>query len=210
MNLYLINLKAIKFCLVLFLVSFISFSLASVAKADEKEASDFINDLANRVINIVKREGLSNEAKEAKLNDIFLKSVDTKWIGRFSLGRYWRVITPEQQKEFLNIYSKYLAGLYVPNFRKYTGNVIKVTNSKEVRPNEYFVQTLLISGTNKAGDIQINYMIKQDPKGVEKFIIFDVIAEGVSLITTQRAELSSVMSDNGFNKMMALLRKKTP
>ncbi|MCT4635044.1 MAG: ABC transporter substrate-binding protein [Rickettsiales bacterium] len=208
MNLSLINLRAIKVLLILFLTisMFISFS----AKADEKEAANFINDLASRVIGIVKREDLSEATKETKLNEIFFRSVDTKWIGRFSLGRYWRVITPEQQKEFLDVYSKYLAGLYVPNFRKYTGDVIKVTNSKEIRPNEYFVQTLLISGTNKAGNIQINYMIKQDSKGIEKFIIFDIIAEGVSLITTQRAELGSVMADNGFNKMMSLLRKKTP
>lgn len=205
-----INFRVTKFLLRLLLTIFICFSITSVARADEKEAANFINDLANRVIAIVKREDLSEDAKEAKLNSIFFKSVDTKWIGRFSLGRYWRVITPEQQKEFLGVYSRYLAGLYVPNFRKYTGNVIKVTNSKEVRTNEYLVQTVLISGANKAGNIQINYMIKQDPKGIEKFIIFDVIAEGVSLITTQRAELSSVMSDNGFNKMMALLRKKTP
>ncbi len=208
MNLSLINLRAIKVLLILFLTisMFTSFS----ARAGEKEAANFIDDLASRVIGIVKREDLSETTKETKLNEIFFRSVDTKWIGRFSLGRYWRVITPEQQKEFLDVYSKYLAGLYVPNFRKYTGDVIKVTNSKEIRPNEYFVQTLLISGTNKAGNIQINYMIKQDSKGIEKFIIFDIIAEGVSLITTQRAELGSVMADNGFNKMMSLLRKKTP
>lgn len=208
MNLSLINSRATKVLLILLFTISMFFSFA--AKANEKEAANFINDLASRVIDIVKRGDLSENAKETKLNEIFFRSVDTKWIGKFSLGRYWRTITPEQQKEFLDVYSKYLAGLYVPNFRKYTGDVIKVTNSKEVRPNEYFVQTLLISGENSAGNIQINYMIKQDSKGIEKFVIFDVIAEGVSLITTQRAELSSVMADNGFNKMMSLLKKKTP
>lgn len=203
------NFKILKSLLILLLM-LTSLSFSSIARADAREATNFINDLANRVIDIAKRNDLSEDVKEQKLNKIFFESVDTRWIGKFSLGRYWRVITPDQQKEFLDIYSKYLAGLYVPNFRKYTGNVIKVTNSKEVRPNEYFVQTVLVSGSNAAGDIQINYMMKQDPKGIEKFIIFDVIAEGVSLITTQRSELSSVMSDNGFNKMMALLRKKTP
>lgn len=203
------NFKILKSLLILLLM-LTSLSFSSIARADAREATNFINDLANRVIDIAKRNDLSEDVKEQKLNKIFFESVDTRWIGKFSLGRYWRVITPDQQKEFLDTYSQYLAGLYVPNFRKYTGNVIKVTNSTEVRPNEYFVQTVLVSGSNAAGDIQINYMMKQDPKGIEKFIIFDVIAEGVSLITTQRSELSSVMSDNGFNKMMALLRKKTP
>ena len=99
--------------------------------------------------------------------------------------------------------------MYVPNFRKYTGNVVRVINAKEVRENEYLVQTELGSGTSEQ-NIQINYMMRKDPKGIEKFTIFDIVAEGVSLITTQRDEISSVMADNNgnFDNLMDLLRKK--
>ncbi len=193
----------------IFLALFLSIFISLTAKADAKEATNFVNDLASRVIDLVKRPDLDEATKEAKLNDVFLKSVDTKWIGKFSLGQYWRSITPDQQTAFLELYSKYLTGMYVPNFRKYTGNVVKVLGSKEVRPNEYLVQTVLVNGTDVAGNIQINYMVRQDPSGLEKFVIFDVIAEGVSLITTQRAELGSVMANNGFDATMALLKTKT-
>ncbi len=206
MNIFLTKSKITKFFLILFLGCSVSF----IARADAKEATNFINDLADRVISIAKRSDLDASIKEAKLNEIFFKAVDTRWIGKFSLGQYWRTITPEQQEEFLNLYSKYLAGMYVPNFRKYTGNVVKVINSKEVRPNEYFVQTVIInSGGNEAGNIQVNYMMRQNPKGLESFVIFDVIAEGVSLITTQRAELGSVMANNGFDATIDLLKRKT-
>ena len=198
-----------KFFLVLASVFFISLGLVSPAKADTKEASSFVSDLAARVIDLVKRADLDEATKESKLNDIFLKSVDTKWIGKFSLGQYWRSITPPQQDQFLNLYSKYLTGMYVPNFRKYTGNVVKVTGAKELRANEYLVQTVIVDPINSAGNIQINYMLRQDPAGLEKFVIFDVIAEGVSLITTQRAELGSVMANQGFDSMMSLLKRKT-
>lgn len=190
-------------------IIFSSLMLTSTAEATTKDATNFVNDLANRVIDIVKRSDIKEEAKEAKLNEIFLASVDTRWIGKFSLAQYWRTITPEQQSKFLDLYSKYLTGMYVPNFRKYTGNVVKVLNAKEVRTNEYFVQTVIVDPVNTAGNIHINYMMRQDPSGLEKFIIFDVIAEGVSLITTQRAELSSVMTNSGFDSMMETLERKT-
>jgi phospholipid transport system substrate-binding protein len=183
--------------------------LANTAHATTKDAINYVNDLASRVIELVRQQDLSEKVKEQKLNAIFLKNVDTRWIGKFSLGQYWRSIKPEQQEAFLDLYSKYLTGMYVPNFRKYTGNVVKVLNAKEIRPGEYFVQTVIVNGTDAAGDIHINYMMRQDPNGIEKFIIFDVIAEGVSLITTQRAELGSVLSNQGFDALMSLLKRKT-
>lgn len=181
----------------------------SYAQANEKDASHFVSDTANRVIEIVKRTDFNEQLKEDKLNDIFLQVVDTKWIGRFSLGQYWRTINSKEQKEFLDLYTKYLSGMYVPNFKKYTGNVVKVVGSKKLRPNEYLVQTVIVNPTDQRGDIHVNYLLKQDPQLLEKFIIFDIVAEGVSLITTQRAELGSVMANNGFNATIELLKKRT-
>ena len=185
----------------------ITLSINNIAQAAPNEAANFISDLASRVITIVKSPDFTDQEKEKKLNDIFVQSVDTKWIGKFALGRYWRNITSDQQNQYLDLYTQYLLGLYVPNFRKYTGNIVKVVGSKEVGPNEYLVQTTLTDSTN-SNNIQINYRLLQDNTGLEKFIIFDIIAEGVSLITTQRAELSSVMSNGDFNALINLLKQK--
>ncbi len=192
----------------LIVVASIALSFSNVAQATPKDAANFINDLAARVITIVKNTDLTDPEKESRLDDIFVQAVDTRWIGKFSLGRYWRNITPDQQNQYLGLYTKYLIGLYVPNFRRYTGNVVKVVDSKEVGPNEYLVQTVLTDSMNST-NIQINYRLLQDDKELEKFMIFDIIAEGVSLITTQRAELSSVMASGDFNALVDLLKQKT-
>lgn len=192
-------LKTISFFL------FICFS--SSAFANQSQAVNFINDLANRSINLIKNQNLSDKEKESQLTDIFLSSVDTKWIGRFAMGRYWRTISPQQQNQYLNLYTKYLVGIYVPNFRSYTGNVVKVIGSKQIGENEYIVQTQLVNPRNTS-DIKIDYRIIQQ-QGYEKFLIFDIIAEGVSLITTQRAEVNSVMSQGGFKNLIDKLSEKT-
>jgi phospholipid transport system substrate-binding protein len=179
------------------------------AHANEKDAANFVNDTANRVIEIVKRTDLEEGMKEARLNEIFQKVVDTRWIGKFSIGQYWRTLSSDQQNEFLDLYTKYLTGMYVPNFKKYTGNVVKVTSAKELRPNEFFVQTVIVNPVDTRGNIQVNYMLRQDSQKLESFVIFDIIAEGVSLITTQRAELSSVMGSKGFDEVINSLKKRT-
>lgn len=192
-----------------YLLIFITTILISFkALATPQEAGSFINDLAERVITLLKKTDLTEQERESQLEDMFLKSVDTKWIGKFAMGKYWRTLTPDQQTKYLNLYSNYLTGLYVPNFRKYTGNVVKVLNATETRQNEYLVQTEL-NDSSKGLSIKINYRISQKPHGLENFVIFDVVAEGVSLITTQRAEMNSVMENGDFNKLIALLIKKT-
>ena len=196
-------------------INFLIFTIFAVitaasynAEATTKEASNFISDLADRVITLVKSNNISEEQKENKLNAIFIESVDTKWIARFSMGRYWRQLNTNQQNTFLNLYSQYLIGLYVPNFRKYTaGNIIKVKNTTQVSEKEYVVQTILVDPVSQS-NIKIDYRLIQND-GFEKFVIFDIIAEGVSLITTQRAEISSVMSNSGFDVLMNKLKQKT-
>jgi phospholipid transport system substrate-binding protein len=186
----------------------LSLSSIQTANASSEDAANYINDLAARVISIVKRKDIDNQSKENQLNAIFLRAVDTKWIGRFAMGRYWRGITSKQKAQFLGLYSNYLTGLYVPNFRKYTGNIIKVTAVKEVRPKEYLVTTKLTDELNTI-DIKIDYHILQKDTGLENFVIFDIIAEGVSLITTQRAEINSIMAQDGFDDLIKLLIQKT-
>lgn len=190
------------------LVAFcLSCFIAQSSMATEKEAANFINDLASRVIALIKNTSISDQEKENQLNSIFLKSVDTLWIGQFAMGRYWRTLDPTQKSQYIDLYRNYLTGLYVPNFRKYTGNVIKITGSKEVRPNEYLVQTLLTDSSNSL-NIRIDYQLIQK-SGLENFVIFDIVAEGVSLITSQRAEINSAMQQGDFNSLIALLVKKT-
>ena len=183
-------------------------TLSQSALATPKDAGNFINDLAERVIAIVKKTDTSPKDKEQQLNAIFVQSVDTKWIGKFAMGKYWRNITPHQQSQFLDLYSNYLTGLYVPNFRKYTGNIVKVINASEIRANEYLVQTELTDELNTM-NIKINYRLQQKDTNLESFVIFDVIAEGVSLITTQRSEINAAMDNGDFNSLVTLLVKKT-
>ena len=182
--------------------------ISNVTYATSQEASSFVSDLANRVINVLKEENSSAKSKEIRLNDLFLTAVDTQWIAKFAMGRYWRSITPAQQETYTNMFSQYLVNIYVPNFKKYTGNIIKVTGVTKTNKNGYIVHTQL-TDTLHTINIKIDYNLVQKENEIEQFVIFDIIAEGVSLITTQRAEINSIMSSRGFNSLIKLLKQKT-
>ena len=76
-------------------------------------------------------------------------------------------------------------------------NITKVGSESE---GDYLVETSIVDQDGKA--YKIDYKIKNAASG--KLAIYDVIAEGVSMIATQRADFSSVLSREG---MDALIRK---
>ena len=172
--------------------------------ASTRELKNFVNNLGNKVISIIKREDLGKAEKKERLSKIFRKVVDTKWIGRFAMGRYWRISTKKQRDDFLKLYSTYLINTYVPSFEKFTGNGFLIKNIIETRNGEYLVQTEV--NTDTGNKVRIDYMLIK--KGTNKYIIFDIIAEGVSMISTQRSEFRSIISNSGVQGLINHLRAK--
>ena len=70
--------------------------------------------------------------------------------------------------------------------------------------NEYLVKTEIKSENNKS--FRIDYKIRKESDGSYK--IFDIIAEGISMITTQRSEFGSILSRNNISFLIEKLEAK--
>lgn len=187
----------------LLLAVFLLCSFSSTASASEEEVRQFVNSLSERTLAIIKDSAVSSSKKEQELSALFTETIDTEWIGKFALGRYVRTITPEQLKRYQENYTKYLIINYVPNFRDYTGQTLKLTSISDTGKGTYLVQTEIVSPNGPS--IRVDYRVRQKESS---FKIYDIIAEGVSLITTQRAEFGSVLSQQGIDFLIAKLEKR--
>lgn len=177
------------------------------ANASPEQARDFVSRLGDETIKIVTSDASTNEDKLQKLSELFNKSVDTKWIGRFVMGRYWRQANEEQQKEYLTYYAKYLTNSYVPRFREYNNQELVITDfyQEKGEENEYWVSTKIHS--QDEADIKVDYRIIKNAAG--DYQIIDVVAEGISLITTQRSEFGSILSRKGVDFLIEKLKAKS-
>lgn len=173
------------------------------AHASAEGAKSFIKDLGETTIGIAKSE-LPMEEKETKLIALFEKSVDTSWIAKFVMGQYWRDMKDEKREEFKKLYKDYLIRSYVPKFKIYTDEKINILSAVEEFKTEYLVNTEIVASDGKK--YRVNYKVKEDDSGNYK--IFDIIAEGISLITTQRSEFGSIISREGVDFLLKKLEKK--
>lgn len=177
-------------------------SSTSANAYDCADPKAFVTSVRDAVLNIINSKS-SDADKHNDLNRIFLETADTQWMGKFVLGRNYTNLTPEQQKIYSDAYSEYLASSYVDRFKQYNGETINVSGVKP-NNNDFNVDTV-IDRPGKA-PVNVTYRIR---KIEECYKVEDIVAEGVSLIQTQRQDFAATFNSRGFDGLVELLKDKT-
>lgn len=184
-------------CLALVMLAGIS------ANAGENDAKAYVQGVSNRVLDIISNQKLEQGEKQKKLVTVFEQTVDTKWIGRFVLGRYYNTATPAQKKAYDDVYREFLIRSYVPRFKEYKGQKFTLAETRKEGKDEYLVKTLITSASE--APIRVDYRVRETGG---TFKVSDIISEGVSLINTQRSEFGSVVSREGMDYLVEKLKER--
>lgn len=114
-------------------------------------------------------------------------------IARFSAGRVWREMTPEQQQRFVDAFSHYLAVTYSRRFSEYAGDPdIYLGRAIDAGTKGYLVETPIRQA--QGAPIVVEWLVSDRGGKVE---IADLIIEGVSMATTQREEIAAKFQSRG-------------
>jgi phospholipid transport system substrate-binding protein len=186
-----------------YLALFLLLFAAPASAATEADARRFVETLAPRVIQVIDAPGASRAEKQKQLEQLFLANVDADWMGRFALGQYWGQLTPEQQQRYLAAHRNYLLARYTTNFTDYSGSKYTITGVKDSGDGEFNVSMNIQSSKE---DVGAGYKLRTVDGG---FKIYDIIVEGVSLITTHRSEFTSVAQKDGIEGLIRQLEAKT-
>jgi len=76
------------------------------AQIDTARATAFIQAAGDELVAAINNPGLGAAARQERVAAILRRSVDMEAVGRFVLGRYWRVATPQEQQEYLRLFEE--------------------------------------------------------------------------------------------------------
>lgn len=190
----------------LFLLVMAVFILPSMALAAKDDAGKFVDTLAKDIIGMIGDKGLAKDAKRSRLESTFEKNVDINWIGQFVLGKHWRTATDEQKKKYLTNYRKFLVLNYTSNFENFADTRFEIEKTADGnKAGEYMVSMVLKRPGQE--DLNVDYRLREDSK--TKYKVIDIVAEGISLLTSQRSEFNSVVTRNGLDYLIDQLATKT-
>jgi phospholipid transport system substrate-binding protein len=165
-------------------------SVTPARAADESAA--FIQNLGDQAIQILQNKQLGQKDREAQFSKLFTEGFDVAEIGRFVLGRYWNVASPDQQQQYQKLFATYVVAVYANRFSQYSGEKFTVAGSQPT-PDGASVASQIIRPN---GGPPINIVWKIAKEG-GAFKIRDVVAENLSMTVTQRAEFASVVERGG-------------
>lgn len=174
--------------------------LAGPASASEAEARKFMSDLADQAIQMLGDTSISEEERDKRGYKLLASNFATKTIGRFALGRYWRIATDAEKEEFLCLFEAFIVESYAGRFKDYEGQTFKVAGAKSVSDKDFMVSST-VSQPNGDPDVPIDWRVRKRDNG---FQIVDIMVEGVSLAVTQQSEFGSVIQRGG-GKVSALI-----
>src|SRR6266568_3869803 len=105
--------------------------LATPREANAQDARTFIATLGEQAIQVL-GPSVPEVQRQARFRELFRDDFDLPGIGQFVLGRYWRIATPQEQRDFLGLFQEYLVRAYTARLGAYGGEPFHVPG---VRPN---------------------------------------------------------------------------
>jgi phospholipid transport system substrate-binding protein len=160
----------------------------------------------DKVLDVLRDPSLKAESakkvKKDKIRAISEKMFDFTELSKRTLAQNWSKFNPEQQKEFVELYTSLLEDAYANKIMAYTDE--KIVFSTEVALTE---KTVEVRSTvlRKNGDVPIYYrVIMKDGS----WRVYDVVIEGVSLINNYRSQFREILANKTPESLLETLRKK--
>ncbi|WP_323992278.1 ABC transporter substrate-binding protein [Nguyenibacter sp. L1] len=160
------------------------------ARADAAAAAAaraFVNDFGQQLIAIVNSNRTLADKKAAML-PLLQAHVDMDAIARYCLGRYWRVATPQQQAQYLDLFHHVLVNAITDKIGDYRGVTFTIGGTSQVGTDQA-VDTVINRPEQPAANTQ---WIISNSSGQPKVV--DVVGEGTSLRLTQRQDYASFIA----------------
>jgi phospholipid transport system substrate-binding protein len=175
----------------------------SAAAAADASAQDFVRRLGDSTIAIL-NEPSSPPEKLQRLKPLLDQATDLELIARLVMGRYWRQATAAQREEYVRLFKALVMQTMAERFSWYTGETFEVTGQDAVDERDTMVSTRIVRPSGKP-PIMVDWRVRQDERG---YLLIDILAEGVSLVVTQRSEAAEVISRRGVDGLLEEMRAR--
>ena len=182
------------------------FVLVSAQDAVAGAATDQLKGAIDRVVATLDSPALKGDGKVLErrtavrkiANEIF----DFNEIARRSLGRYWQPLTEPQRTEFVFLFGDLLERSYISKIELYGGEKI-VYSGERVEADLATVSTRIM--TKNGTEVPVDYRLF---KRADRWMIYDVSVEGISLVSNYRTQFNKIIQTNGYNGLVEKMRTK--
>ena len=176
--------------------------LVSATAFAQSAATDTMKAAVDNIVVIVnEREFSAPEDKRAAILSEVQGVFDFSEMAKRSLGANWKKVSQDEQEEFINAFSDFLADTYINRVDQVKPGMIEF-NDEKVKGNKALVKTSIMVDEET---FPLDYKMYNNEG---KWMVYDVIIENVGLIANYRNEFAGIMRKEKFAGLMKRLKKK--
>ncbi|BDQ33917.1 Tgt2/MlaC family protein [Pseudodesulfovibrio portus] len=143
----------------------------------------------------------NHEDAIARLRAVAEQYIDFGLVTKYAVGRPWLSMTPQMRTDLTEAFIKLLERSYLKRIPAYEGQEV-LYKKEAVQDDKAKVLTEIIDKDKKIV-VEFRLRIIQD-----KWMIYDIVAEGVSLVMNYRSQFSEVLSKGTPEDLLQLIRER--
>lgn len=176
--------------------------LALAAPALAGPPTDAVKSVIDEALRILNDPAL--KAQKERRRQLVKAKVDQRFdyeeMAKRSLGATWGKLSGAQRSEFVRLFGELLEASYSDKVDKYSGETVTFL-SETVDGDHAEVRTVLVRPNDK---IPMNYRLVNK----SRWLVYDVIIEGVSLVSNYRSQFSQTINQSSYNELVKRLRTR--
>ncbi|HHR5900832.1 TPA: phospholipid-binding protein MlaC [Providencia alcalifaciens] len=158
---------------------------------------------------------LKAEQPQIKQNPDYLRTivreellpyVQIKYAGALVLGTYYKDATPAQRDAYFKAFESYLEQVYGQALAMYHGQTYTIAPEQPIGDKNIVAIRVTINDTNGRPPVRLDFQWRKNSK-TGYWQAYDMIAEGVSMITTKQNEWGDILRKQGIDGLTAQLQR---
>ena len=165
-----------------------------------------IKSTVDQAIQILTDPQLRGESKKQerrkRLREAIFVRFDFQEMAQRSLGAHWQRRTPEEQTQFIKVFSDLLEQTYVDKIESYNNEKFIYANE---RIDGSYAEVSSKMRTSKGEEFTINYKLHRVG---EDWRVYDLVIENVSLINNYRSQFNRILTGSTYDELISRIKAK--
>ncbi len=176
---------------------------AATASAALPPPDQYLKTTVDEVSRIVKSQsGKGDIVLDKQLKEKLYPLFDWDEMSRLALGANWGKATPDEQKQFKELFSELLSRTYLKRIKSnVVESKLEIIDAK-VEGEKALVKTRVQANGEP---VSIDYRLRAEGSAWKAY---DVVIENVGLISNYRAEFGDIVQKDGMQGLLGKLREK--
>ena len=175
-----------------------------VTWVDAGEPLDKIRQTVDDVLTIVNNKTLQPQERHTQIRQAVLQRFGFEEMAQRSMAQHWRTLTPQQQQEFVELFTDLLERSYINRIENYKAGPQGVRYPKEeITGDRAIVHTEIMSERDLPIAVDYHLLHKDGD-----WKAYDIVIEGVSLVNNYRIQFNTIILKDSYAGLVKQMRTK--